>query len=157
MDDYMESQGRPLIRELEEEDVSETSHDHSSATRRPVIEEINQRFSRLKSQPNKAGKPLIEELDPVDDSKSSSENSKPLITEMSHDEVAAPDINTAEPKQSGLNVEADSQSSLGPSWETLQKLAEQVGSTIEREPLDIDKEKKAFVKRMLDTNLGDLD
>ena len=153
----MESQGRPLIREFEEEDVSETSQDHNSPSRRPVIEEINERFSRLKSKPNKAGKPLIEELDLVDDLKSSSENSKPLITEMSHDETAAPNVNTAELKQSGLNVEANSQSSLGPSWETLQKLAKQVGSTIEREPLDVDKEKKAFVKRMLETNLGDLD
>ena len=73
------------------------------------------------------------------------------------DRTARSNANTAEPRESGLSVETDSQSSLGPSWETLQKLAEQVGSTIEREPLDVAKEKKAFVKRMQDTNLGDLD
>lgn len=73
------------------------------------------------------------------------------------DGTARPNANTAEPRESGLSAETDSQSSLGPSWETLQKLAEQIGSTIEREPLDVAKEKKAFVKRMKDTNLGGLD
>lgn len=152
MDDDLESKARPLAQELGEEDVSIVSQDHNSLTRRPVIEEINERFTLLNNPPNKPGRPLIEELDPVDDF-----NSKSSITEISHDGAAAPLVDTAESKESGLNVEADSQSSLGPSWETLQKLAEQVGSTIEREPLDIDKEKKAFVKRMQDTNLGDLD
>ena len=64
-------------------------------------------------------------------------------------------------KELGLNAadqeSADSQSSLGPTWATLQKLAEQVGSTIEREPIDTSKEKKAFLNRMHHTNLGDLD
>lgn len=64
-------------------------------------------------------------------------------------------------REAGLNVadqgSADSQSSLGPTWATLQKLAEQVGSTIEREPIDVAKEKKAFIDRMHHTNLGDLD
>ena len=83
-------------------------------------------------------------------------DSKPVISEISRD-VVTPDIDTTERQESGLNAEACSQSSLGPSWETLQKLAEQVGSTTEREPLDITKEKKAFIKRMHDTNLGDLD
>lgn len=147
MDDDLESKGRPLVQEFREEDVSIIHQDHHSPTRKPVIEEINERFTRLNNPPNKPGRPLIEELDPVDEF-----NSKSSITEISHDRTAA------ESKESELNVEADSQSSsLGPSWETLQKLAEQVGSTIEREPLDIDKEKKAFVKRMQDTNLGDLD
>lgn len=152
----MESKGRPLIQEYPEENVSPISQDHSSPTKRPVIEEIHERFTRLNNPPNKPGKALIEELDTVGDFEGNGENSKSLITEMSRDE-AAPDATAAERKESGLTAEADSQSSLGPSWATLQKLAEQVGSTIDREPLDIAKEKKAFVKRMQGTNLGDLD
>lgn len=152
----MESKGRPLIQEYPEENVSPISQDHSSPTKRSVIEEIHERFTRLNNPPNKPGKALIEELDTVGDFEGNGENSKSLITEMSRDE-AAPDATTAERKESGLTAGADSQSSLGLSWSTLQKLAEQVGSTIDREPLDIAKEKKAFVKRMQGTNLGDLD
>lgn len=156
----MESKGKPLIREFEEEDLSVISHDHNSPSR-PVIEEINERFARLNKTPNKRSRPLIEELDTSTDFQGNEENSKPLITKMPPEEVrdltVQPNANTAEPRDSGLSGDTDFQSSLGPSWETLQKLAEQVGSTIEREPLDLAKEKKAFVKRMQGTNLGNLD
>ena len=152
----MESKEKPLIQEFAEDDPSVTNLDHNSPSR-PVIEEINERFTRL----NKPSRRPIEEIDTATDCQGQGENSKSLITEMSSDEACdgtvRPNANTAEPRESGLSAGADSQSSLGPSWETLQKLAEQVGSTIEREPLDVAKEKKAFVKRMQDTNLGDLD
>lgn len=153
MDDDLESKARPLIQEFGEEDIS----DDNLPRKRPVIEEINERFTRLNNSPNKPGRPLIEELGPADEFEGNTENFKPSITETSPDGAVAPHVDTAETKESGLNVETDCQPSLGPSWETLQKLAEQVGSTIEREPLDIAKERKAFVKRMQDTNLGDLD
>lgn len=156
----MESKGKPLIQEFEEEDLSIINQDHNSPSG-PVIEEINERFARLNNTPNKPSRPLIEELDTSIDFQGNEENSKPLITKMPPEEVrdltVQPNVNTAEPRDSGLSGDTDSQSSLGPSWETLQKLAEQVGSTIEREPLDLAKERKAFVKRMQDTNLGDLD
>ena len=142
----MESKGKPLIQAFTEEDLSVISQDHASPSR----------FA-----PNEPSKPLIEELDTASDVHGRGENSKHLVMEMppdgTCDGTARPNANTAEPRESGLSAGSDSQSSLGPSWETLQKLAEQVGSTIEREPLDIAKEKKAFVKRMQDTNLGDLD
>lgn len=153
MDDDLESKARPLIQEFGEDDIS----DHNLPRKRPVIEEINERFTRLNNSSNKPGRPLIEELGPADEFEGNTENFKPSNTETSPDGAVAPHVDTAETKESSLNVEADCQSSLGPSWEMLQKLAEQVGSTIEREPLDIAKERKAFVKRMQDTNLGDLD
>jgi len=160
LDDNLESKGKPLIQEFEEEDLSIINQDHNSPSR-PVIEEINERFARLNNTPNKPSRALIEELDTSTDFQGNEENSKPLITKMPPEEVrdltVQPNANTAEPRDSGLSGETDSQSSLGPSWKTLQKLAEQVGSTIEREPLDLAKERKAFVKRMRDTNLGDLD
>lgn len=156
LDDNLESKGKPLIQEFAEEDPSVINLDHNSPSR-PVIEEINERFTRL----NKPSRRLIEEIDTATDCQGRGENSKPLIMEMppdrTRDGTARPNTNTAEPRESGLSAGTHSQSSLGPSWETLQKLAEQVGSTIEREPLDVAKEKKAFVKRMQDTNLGDLD
>lgn len=152
----MESKGKPLFQEHKEEDLSIISQEHNSSSR-PVIEEINERFTRLNNPPNKPSRLLIEELDTASDFQRNGENSKPLITEMPRDSAAGPNASTAEPRESGLSAETDSQSSLGPSWETLQKLAEQVGSTVEREPLDVAKEKKAFVKRIQDTNLGDLD
>ena len=160
LDDNLESKGKPLIQEFAEEDCSIISQDHTSPSR-PVIEEINERFGPLNNPPNKPSRPLIEELDTATDFHGNGEKSKPLIIEMppdgARDGTARPNANTAEPRESVLSAETDSQSSLGPSWETLQKLAEQVGSTIEREPLDVAKEKKAFVKRMQDTSLGDLD
>ena len=156
----MESKGKPLIHEFVEEDPPIIGQDHNSPSR-PVIEEFNERFTRLSNPPNKPSRPLIEELNTATGFQGDGENSKPLIMEMPPDEArdgtARPNANTAEPRESGLSAGTDSQSSLGPSWETLQKLAEQVGSTIEREPLDIAKEKKAFIKRIQDTNLGDLD
>ena len=153
----LESKGRPLVEEFGEEGISIISQDYKSPSRKPVIEEINERFTRLNNPPNKPSRPLIEELYSVDDFNGRSKNSKPSITEMSREGTAVLEAATAEPKESELSAEAESQPLVGPSWETLQKLAEQVGSTIEREPLDIDKERKAFVERMRDTNLGDLD
>ena len=156
LDDNLESKRKPLIQEFAEEDSSVINLDDNTPSR-PVIEEIDERLTRL----NKPSRRLIEELDTATDCQGRRENSKPLIMEMppdgAGDGTARSNANTAEPRESGLSVETDSQSSLGPSWETLQKLAEQVGSTIEREPLDVAKEKKAFVKRMQDTNLGDID
>ena len=156
LDENLESKGKPLIQEFAEEDPSVINLDDNSPSR-PVIEEIDERFSRL----NKPSRRLIEELDTATDCQGRGENSKPLIMEMpsdgARDRTARSNANTAEPRESGLSAETDSQSTLGPSWETLQKLAEKVGSTIEREPLDVAKEKKAFVKRIQDTNLGDLD
>ena len=116
-----------------------------------MIEEIDERFAQLETSSKKPSKALIEELDVVDDR----EESKPLIAEI-YDEQT-PYADTAGRQESGLIAKACTQSTTGPSWETLQRLAEQVGSTIEREPLDMNKEKKAFMKRMHDTNLGDLD
>lgn len=149
----MESKEKPVIQEFAEDDLSVRHHSPS----RPVIEQINERFTRL----NKPIRSLIEEPDTATDFPRRGENSKPLIMEIppegALDGTARSNANTPEPRESGLSAETDSQSSLGPSWETLQKLAEQIGSTIEREPLDVAKEKKAFVKRMKDTNLGGLD
>ena len=160
LEDNWESKGKSLIQEFAEEDLSVINQDHTSPSR-PVIEEINERFTRLNNPPNKLSRPLIQELDTTTDFQRNGEKSKPLIMEMpldgARDGTARPNANTPEPRESGLSARTDPQTSLGPSWETLQKLAEQVGSTIEREPLDIAKEKKAFVKRMQDTNLGDLD
>lgn len=154
LDDNLESKEKPLIQELAKKDDLSVRH-HSPS--RPVIEQINERFTRL----NKLSRSLIEEPDTATDFTARGENSKPLIMEIppegAPDGTARPNANTAEPRESELSAETDSQSSLGPSWETLQKLAEQIGSTIEREPLDVAKEKKAFVKRMKDTNLGGLD
>ena len=152
----MEATGKPLIQECKEEDLSIINQEHNSPSRH-VIEEITERFARLNNPPNKPSRPLIQELDTASDIQGNGENPKPLITEMARDLATGPNASTAEPRESGLSAETDSKSSLGPSWETLQKLAEQVGSTIEREPLDVAKEKKAFVNRMQDTNLGDLD
>ena len=48
----------------------------------------------------------------------------------------------------------------GPSWDALQHLAEQAGSTIDREPLDINKDKIEFLKQkeqIPDNSLGELD
>lgn len=160
LDNNLESKGKPLIQEFADDDLSVISQDYTSPSR-PVIEEINERFGRLSNPPDKPTRPLIEGLDTATDFQGNGENFKPLIKEMppvgAHDGTTGPNPGTAEPRESGLSAGTDSQSSLGPSWETLQKLAEQVGSTIEREPLDVAKEKKAFVERMQDTNLGDLD
>lgn len=122
--------------------------------RTPVIEEINERFSQLTHPRNKPGRPLIEELGTVDYIDCTERNNtKASVTEISRESL--------EGKELGLGAAdqgcADSQPPLSPTWATLQKLAEQVGSTMEREPIDIDKAKKAFMKRMQDTNLGDLD
>lgn len=152
MDSNLGSQERPLIEEYRREELPFSDQEKALPARKPLIEEIDERFARLEKSSKKPSKALIEELDVVDDR----EESKPLITEISYDEQT-PDADIAGRQESGLIAKACTQSTTGPSWETLQRLAEQVGSTIEREPLDMNKEKKAFMKRMHDTNLGDLD
>ena len=125
-----------------------------------MIEEINERLSQISHSTNKPGKPVIEELGREGDfnhTKNDKDNKKPLVTEVSRDSSEQDGEREEIGPNSADQERAYSQSSLGPTWATLQKLAEQVGSTIEREPIDIAKEKKAFVKRMQDTNLGDLD
>lgn len=104
-----------------------------------VIEEINRGFSRLNCAPKKPGKPLIEELNSVDEVE---RNSNPVLAEVSRDYGHEP---------------SESQSLRGVTRENLEKLAEQVGSTIDRSPIDLSKEKKAFLERTQNTNLGDLD
>lgn len=154
--DKLETKGRPLIEECREQDVSTNSKTSNSNATIPVIEEINERFSQLDHLPKKPGRPLIEELGTVGDGdyiEAERHSTKPLVTEVLRDSSEGKDPgHDAADKQS-----TDLESPLGPTWATLQKLAEQVGSTIEREPIDITKEKKAFVKRMHPTNLGDLD
>lgn len=151
MDSNLGSQERPLIEEYRREELPFSDQEKALPARKPLIEEIDERFAQLETSSKKPSKALIEELDVVDDR----EESKPLIAEI-YDEQT-PDADTAGRQESGLIAKACTQSTTGPSWETLQRLAEQVGSTIEREPLDMNKEKKAFMKRMHDTNLGDLD
>lgn len=151
MDSNLGSQERPLIEEYRREELPFSDQEKALPARKPLIEEIVERFAQLETSSKKPSKALIEELDVVDDR----EESKPLIAEI-YDEQT-PYADTAGRQESGLIAKACTQSTTGPSWETLQRLAEQVGSTIEREPLDMNKEKKAFMKRMHDTNLGDLD
>lgn len=151
MDSNLGSQERPLIEEYRREELPFSDQEKALPARKPLIEEIDERFARLETSSKKPSKALIEELDVVDDR----EESKPLIAEICDEQT--PDADTAGRQESGLIAKACTQSTTGPSWETLQRLAEQVGSTIEREPLDMNKEKKAFMKRMHDTNLGDLD
>lgn len=151
MDSYLGSQERSLIEEYRREELPFSDQEKALPARKPLIEEIDERFAQLETSSKKPSKALIEEFDVVDDR----EESKPLIAEI-YDEQT-PDADTAGRQESGLIAKACTQSTTGPSWETLQRLAEQVGSTIEREPLDMNKEKKAFMKRMHDTNLGDLD
>ena len=155
MDDKLEPE-KPVVQEYEERDIPANKNVSDSHARIPVIEEITERFSQLNHPPSKKPvKPLIEEIGPVTEERIEDErpSTKPSVTEVSRD--------STEEKELGLNAagqeSADSQSSLGPTWATLQKLAEQVGSTIEREPIDISKEKRAFLNRMHHTNLGDLD
>ena len=142
---------KPVVQEYEERGIPANKNVSDSNARIPVIEEITERFSRLNHPPRRPGKPLIEEIGSVTEHYIEDERlaAKPSVTEVSRE------------KELGLNAadqeSADSQSSLGPTWATLQKLAEQVGSTIEREPIDIAKEKKAFLNRMHHTNMGDLD
>ena len=155
LDDKLEP--KPLVVQgYEERDTPANKNPSDSNARIPVIEEITEQFSQLNHPPSeKPGKPLIEEIVPVTEERIEDKRLaiKSLVTEVSRD--------STEEKELGLNAagqeSADSQSSLGPTWATLQKLAEQVGSTIEREPIDISKEKRAFLNRMHHTNLGDLD
>ncbi|PFX17352.1 Dynein assembly factor 1, axonemal [Stylophora pistillata] len=152
IDSDLESQERPLIEEYQQEELPTSDQEKNPPARKSLIEEIDERFAHLETSLKKPSKPLIEELDEMDDR----ENSKPLIEEISYDEQT-PDADTAGLQEPGLHAEACAQSTNDPSWETLHRLAEQVGSTIDRQPLDVSKEKKAFMKRMHDTNLGDLD
>lgn len=152
IDSDLESQERPLIEEYQQEELPTSDQEKNPPTRKSLIEEIDERFAHLETSLKKPSKPLIEELDEMDDR----ENSKPPIEEISYDEQT-PDADTAGRQEPGLHAEACAQSTNDPSWETLHRLAEQVGSTIDRQPLDVRKEKKAFMKRMHDTNLGDLD
>lgn len=105
----------------------------------PVIEEINQGFSRLNCPPKRPGKPLIEEISSVDEVE---RNRSSVVAEVSRDYC---------------HETSDSQSSRGGIRENIEKLAEEVGSTIDRFPIDLSKEKKAFLERTQNTNFGDLD
>ena len=124
--DNLEAKEKPLIQEFAEDDLSALNLDHNSPPR-PVIKEINERFTRL----NKPSRCLIEELDIATDCQGRGENSKSLILEMPPDGTSDGAAKIADLRESGLSAGTDSQSSLVTSWETLQKLAEQVGSTIE--------------------------
>ena len=115
-----------------------------------MIEEINESFSHFGHLPDKPVRPLIEELGEEDHIKD--DDSKASIVEVSRDPSEQEGI-TAEQEELGINTAGQGSAC----WETLQKLAEQVGSTVDREPIDITKEKRDFVKRMQHTNLGDLD
>ena len=117
---------------------------------RPVIEEINERFCQFSHAADKPVRPLIEELGKEDHIKD--EDAKASIIEMSRDPPEQEGI-TAEQEERGINTAGRGSAC----WETLQKLAEQVGSTVDRKPIDIAKEKRDFVKKMQHTNLGDLD
>lgn len=105
----------------------------------PVIEEINQGFSRLNCPPKRPGKPLIEEISSVDEVE---RNRSSVVAEVSRDYC---------------HETSDSQSSRAGIRENIEKLAEEVGSTIDRFPIDLSKEKKAFLERTQNTNFGDLD
>ncbi|KAK2568453.1 Dynein axonemal assembly factor 1 [Acropora cervicornis] len=105
----------------------------------PVIEEINQCFSRSNCPPKRPGKPLIEEISSVDEVE---RNGSSVVAEVSRDYC---------------HETSESQSSRGVIGENLQKLAEEVGSTVDRFPIDLSKEKKAFLERAQNTNFGDLD
>lgn len=99
LDDNLESKEKPLIQELAKKDDLSVRH-HSPS--RPVIEQINERFTRL----NKLSRSLIEEPDTATDFTARGENSKPLIMEIppegAPDGTARPNANTAEPRESGL-------------------------------------------------------
>lgn len=105
----------------------------------PVIEEMNQGFSRSNCPPNRPGKPLIEEISSVDEVE---RNRSSVVAQVSRDYC---------------HETSGSQSSRGVIGENLQKLAEEVGSTVDRFPIDLSKEKKAFLERTRNTNFGDLD
>lgn len=75
LDDNLESKEKPLIQELAKKDDLSVRH-HSPS--RPVIEQINERFTRL----NKLSRSLIEEPDTATDFTARGENSKPLIMEI---------------------------------------------------------------------------
>ena len=118
--------------------------------RRPVIEEINERFCQFGHAADKPVRRLIEELGEEEHIKD--DDAKASIIEVSPDPS---ELEGTTAEQEGLGINTAGQGSA--CWETLQKLAEQVGSTVDREPIDIAKEKRDFVKRMQHTNLGDLD
>ena len=115
-----------------------------------MIEEINERFCHFGHLADKPVRPLIEELGEKEDIKKV--DSKASSIEVSRDPLEQEDT-TAEQEELGINTAGQGSAC----WETLQKLAEQVGSTVDREPINIAKEKRDFVKRMQHTNLGDLD
>lgn len=105
----------------------------------PVIEEINQGFSHSNCLPKRPGKPLIEEISSVDEVE---RNRSSVVAQVSRDYC---------------HETSESQASRGVIGENLQKLAEEVGSTVDRFPIDLSKEKKAFLERTRNTNFGDLD
>lgn len=150
LDDDPGKTKRPLIQECRVPNISTSDEALIAHERRPVIEEINERFCQFSHAADKPVRPLVEELGKEDDIKN--DDAKASIIEVSRDSSEQEGI-TAE--QEGLGINTAGQGSA--CWETLQKLAEQVGSTVDRKPIDIAKEKRDFVKRMQHTNLGDLD
>lgn len=135
-DNLPEQSGNVLVEDRPVTAKTEASNGHARLT---VIEDTNQGYSRLNYPPKKPGKPLIEEINAGNETESDGK-------------LSAMDV----PRDSD-QAGAESQMSVGPTWDTLEKLAEQVGSTIERDPINITKEKKAFLGRMQNTNLGELD
>ena len=135
---------RALIQEIRDE-VENVSVTEDSVSKGSIIQQIPEGFSQLSRQPCTKGKPLIQELDSHDDSSPAvnKEGEQPCV-------AAAQESKTAGYIDNRIHTH-------DPSWATVQKLAEQVGSTIDREPVDVAKEKKAFVEKMENTNLGDLD
>ena len=115
-----------------------------------MIEEINERFCQFGHLADKPVRSRIEELSKDDHIKD--DDAKASIIEVSRD-LSEQEGTTAEQEELGINTAGQGSAR----WETLQKLAEQVGSTVDREPIDVTKEKRNFVKRIQHTNLGDLD
>ena len=150
LDDDPEKTKRPLIQDCRVPNVSTIDQALIAHERRPVIEEINERFCQFSHAADKPVRPLIEELGKEDHIKD--DDAKVSIIEVSRDS-SEQEGTTAEQEEPGINTAGQGSAC----WETLQKLAEQVGSTVDRKPIDIAKEKRDFVKKMQHTNLGDLD
>lgn len=127
-------QATPLIQELggsQQRSVNpEVSHDYGKPITKPLIQELDERFERLSSSPTigPTSGPLIQEI-----------NEAP---EKCHIEEV-PDVAQAP--------------AHGPPLQVLHKLAEQVGSTIDRQPLNIEKEKREYEKRRMHEDLTGLD
>ena len=94
---------------------------------------------------------------------------KPLI-----EEISTSGVQELETPKEGIRENANSFETVGstsnqgelsstngsPSWEALQELAQRVGSTFDREPFDLNKEKREFLKgreQNPDSQLGGLD